>query len=413
VSTAARRSVGRDIGRRVLIVVHDLPVPYDRRTWLEACTLAAAGFTVSVICPKSRTFSRSRETLEGIEIYRYPMPFEARGVLGYVAEFSWCFVATALLSLRLALLGRGFDAIHACNPPDIYWLLALAWRPLGKRFLYDHHDLAPEMYLAKYDRSDPDALHRVLLWLERMSFRTARTTLATNESYREVALTRGERRADSVFIVRSGPDEEWFRPGSAEPALKEGRRFLCCYLGKMCEQDGVDHLLRVAAILTVERGRDDVLFVLIGEGPAVPALRLYATELLLDSHCRFTGFLPDGEVSRYLSTADLAIDPDPKNAWSDRSTMNKVLDYMLFGCPIVAFDLKENRVSAQECARFVTPNSEREMADAIEELLADQETRSRMGSEGRERATAHLLWRYSEPSLLSAYDHLFAVERRS
>ena len=227
-----------------------------------------------------------------------------------------------------------------------------------------------------------------------------------------MALARGGRRADSVFVVRSGPDEERFERGDPEPALKEGRRFLCCYVGKMCEQDGVDYLLRVASMLTRERGRDDILFVVIGEGPAVPALRRYAAELALDGSCRFTGFLSDRDVGRYLSTADLGIDPDPKNAWSDRSTMNKVLDYMFFGCPIVAFDLKENRVSAEGCGRFVTPNSEHAMADAIEELLADHELRSRMASSAAERAHGHLLWRYSRPRLLAAYEHLFATEPR-
>jgi glycosyltransferase involved in cell wall biosynthesis len=387
------------------MIVQDLPVPYDRRTWLEARTLTAAGYVVSVICPKDATFRASYERREGIDIYRYPLPFEARGTLGYAAELTWCFVMSALLSLRVRLTGKGFDAIHSSNPPDAYWLLALAWRPIGSRFLFDHHDLSPEMYLAKFQRP-PGWLHRALLWLERMSFRTADVTIATNESYRDVACSRGGRSPDSVFVVRSGPDGTGFRVREPEPALKEGRPFLCCYLGKMCEQDGVDYLLRTVAILTAERRRRDILFAIIGTGPALPELRRLAAQLGIDEHCRFTGYLPEDEVSRWLSTADLGIDPDPHNPWSDRSTMNKVLDYMFFGCPVVGFDLTENRRSAGDAGLFVTPNSEVALADAIEALLADEPRRRRMGTRGRDRVRGELLWTHSEPSLLAAYARL-------
>jgi glycosyltransferase involved in cell wall biosynthesis len=401
-----RQSLGTSAKGRVLMIVQDLPVPYDRRTWLEAMTLAEAGYTVSVICPKASGFTRSYERLDDIDIYRYRLPVEAYGAMGYIIEFAWCFLMTALLAVRIHLFGRGFDVIHSCNPPETYWLLALVCRLGRKRFLFDHHDLSPEMYEAKY-QCKGGMLYRGLLWLEKMSFATAHTTIATNESYKDVACQRGQVEPERVFVVRSGPDTQRFRLMAPAPELKQGRRFVCSYLGKMCEQDGVDYLIRTIKILTEDRSRNDILFVLMGGGPAQPAIVQYAKELGVSEHCHFTGYLPDEEISRYLSTTDVAVDPDPKTSWSDKSTMNKIMEYMFFGCPIVAFDLKENRVSAQDSAVFVTPNSEGEMADVIEALLADEKRRRRMGEAGKKRVRSDLLWENSKPHLLDAYAHLF------
>lgn len=391
---------------RVLMIVQNLPVPYDRRTWLEATTLTRAGYAVSVICPKGVGFEGSYERLDDIDIYRYYLPVEAYGALSYIVEFAWCFIMAALLSVRIHLFGRGFDAIHSCNPPETYWLLALAWRLGGKRFLFDHHDLSPEMYEAKYRRKG-GMLYRGLLWLEKMTFATAHTVIATNESYKDVACQRGRVRPERVFVVRSGPDTQRFRLMAPTPELRQGRRYICSYLGKMCKQDGVDYLIRTIKILTADRGRDDILFVFMGGGPAQPSIVQYAKELGVSEYCHFTGYLPDEDISRYLSMSDVAVDPDPKTTWSDKSTMNKVMEYMFFGCPIVAFDLKENRVSAQDSAVFVTPNSEDEMADGIETLLADEERRRRMGESGKARVRSALLWENSVPHLLDAYAHLF------
>lgn len=392
--------------RRVLIIVQDLPVPYDRRTWLEATTLSRNGYAVSVICPKAEGFKKSYEHLDDVDIYRYPMPFEAYGVISYFFEFIWCFVWTTFLSIRVALFGRGFDAIHTCNPPEIYWFLGLLWRPFGKRLLFDHHDLSPEMYEAKYNRKG-GMLYRALLALEKMAYVTAHTIIATNESYKEIACRRGGVPTERVFVVRSGPDTTRLQLREPEPSLKQGRRFLCSYLGKMCEQDGVDYLIRVAKILCVDRHRQDILFVLMGGGPAQPALINYAEEIGVRAHCHFTGYIPDKDICRYLSTSDVGIDPDPKTEWSDKSTMNKIMEYMFFGCPIVAFDLRENRFSAQHGALYVTPNSENEMADKIEELLADDNRRCQMGEYNKKRVRSFLLWEESVPHLLAAYEYLF------
>jgi glycosyltransferase involved in cell wall biosynthesis len=405
VTENGQRSMKKVSRRRVLIIVQDLPVPYDRRTWLEASTLRRAGYTVSVICPKAKGFEASVEVIDNIHIYRYSIPFEAKGVLSYLAEFAWCFLRSALLSVRVHLSGPGFDAIHACNPPETYWLLALLWRPFGKKFLFDHHDLSPEMYEAKYKRRG-GLLYRALLWMEKMSFATAHTTIATNQSYKEIACGRGGMPPENVFVVRSGPDPTRFRHVSADLSLKEDRRFLCGYLGKMCEQDGVDYLVRAAKIVCVDHGRSDILFLFMGGGPAQPDIVRYAEEIGVSKYCHFTGYISDEDVSRWLSTTDLAIDPDPKTTWSDKSTMNKIMDYMFFGCPIVAFDLKENRFSAQDAAVYVTANSEEQMAAAIETLLADERRRRAMGTYAKARVSA-LLWENSIPQLLCAYDDLF------
>ncbi|HSE90490.1 MAG TPA: glycosyltransferase family 4 protein [Candidatus Binatia bacterium] len=405
-ASATRSTRFRPGSRRVLIIVQDLPLPYDRRTWLEATTLAEAGYLVSAICPKAKGFDKSFESLEGVHVYRYRLPYEARGLLSYVFEFSWCFLWAVILSVRIQLFGRGFDVIHACNPPETYWLLGFAWGVFGKRFLFDHHDLSPEMYEAKFKKRG-GLLYQILLWLEKRSFATAHTVICTNQSYKQIACNRGGVSLDRVFIVRSGPDTKRLKLRTPDPALKRGRRFLCVYLGKMCEQDGVDYLIRAIKILTADRSRVDIFFAFLGGGPAQPAVVRYAKELGVSDHCFFSGYVSDGEICRYLSAADIAVDPDPKSEWSDKSTMNKMMEYMFFGCPIVAFDLKENRFSAQAAAAYVTPNSEEEMADTIVSLLGNQDKRRFMRDYGKARVRSLLLWENSIPQLLEAYEHLF------
>ena len=393
---------------RVLIVVQNLPVPFDRRVWLEATTLARHGYDVSVICPKARGFNRSRERLEEIDVYRYPLPIEGESKLGLVAEFLWCFVATSLLSLRVAIAGRGFDILHVCNPPETYWPLAWFWRALGRVFIFDHHDLSPEMTAAKFGRSD-GALISALLLLERLTFRAAQVVITTNESHKRVAVERGGKRPEDVYVVRSGPDLARFRVYDPDLELRHGKPFLLCYLGEICQQDGVDYLVRALKILRDEQGRSDFHCVLVGGGPHQPAIVAYAREQGVSDLCTFTGRISDEALCRVLSSADLAIDPDPKNAWSDQSTMNKIIEYMYFGLPMVAFDLKEARVSAGEAAQFVTPNVEREMASAIATLLDDPDRRAEMGAYGRDRVRSALAWDYSVPVLLAAYQ---AAKRR-
>jgi glycosyltransferase involved in cell wall biosynthesis len=392
--------------RRVLIVVQNLPVPFDRRVWLEATTLARAGYQVSVISPKAKGFTASFEVLEDVHIYRYGLPVDAQGAGGFVAEFLWCFVRTAMKTFRVVLRGRGFDVLHVCNPPETYWPLARFWKLFGKRFLFDHHDLSPEMYQVKFDSEGGAALGG-LRFLERQTFKAADLVITTNESHKRIAAERGGKAADDVYVVRSGPDLGRLTVYPPDPAWRNGKRHLIAYLGEICKQDGVDHLVRAVKLLRDELGRSDVHCILVGGGPHQPAIKAYAEEIGVADACTFTGRVSDDDLCRILSSADLGVDPDPKNPWSDKSTMNKIMEYMFFGLPVVAYDLTEARVSAGDAAVFVEPNRERELANGIVELLDDADRRRAMGAAGRERVRNALAWEHSAPVLLAAYDRLW------
>jgi glycosyltransferase involved in cell wall biosynthesis len=393
--------------RRVLIIVQNLPVPFDRRVWLEATSLTEAGYAVSVICPKAKGYTASFERLEGVDIHRYGLPIDAHGAVGFVVEFAWCFLRSFMKSVRIALAARGFDVVHACNPPETYWMLAWFWRLFGKRFLFDHHDLSPEMYAAKFGR-DSGPMYQGLLFLERMTFRSADLVITTNESHKRIAEARGGLRPERVFVVRSGPDVARLKVYDADPAWKQGKPFLLVYLGEMCKQDGVDHLVRAVRILRQDLRRDDLRAVFVGGGPEQPMICAYADEQGVGDLCTFTGRVSDDDLCRILSSADVAIDPDPKSDWSDKSTMNKIMEYMFFGLPIVCYDLTEHKVSARDAALYVEPNSERALADGISALLDDPARRARMARYGAARVREKLVWQHSVPPLLAAYDAIFA-----
>ena len=296
-------------------------------------------------------------------------------------------------SVRVAVAGRGFDVIHACNPPETYWLLAWFWRLFGKRFLFDHHDLSPEMYAAKFGR-DSGLLYQALLFLERMTFRSADVVMTTNESHKRIAQARGGVAPEDVFVVRSGPDVARFRIFDPDPTWKSGKPFLLVYLGEMCRQDGVDHLVRAVRILREDLQRDDLHAIFVGGGPEQPIIRAYADEQGVGDICTFTGRVSDDDLCRILSSADVAVDPDPKTAWSDQSTMNKIMEYMFFGLPIVCYDLTEHKVSAQDAALYVEANSERALANGIRDLLDERapcaHVALRSGTGAREAGVAAL-----------------------
>jgi glycosyltransferase involved in cell wall biosynthesis len=397
-------------GRRVLIIVQNLPVPFDRRVWLEASSLTEAGYAVSVICPKAKGYTASFERLEGVDIHRYGLPIDAHGAVGFVVEFAWCFLRSFMKSVRIALAGRGFDVIHACNPPETFWLLGRFWRLFGKRFLFDHHDLSPEMYAAKFG-CHSGLMYQGLLFLERMTFRSADVVITTNESHKRIAQDRGGLAPEEVFVVRSGPDVGRFKVYDADPTWKRGKPFLLVYLGEMCKQDGVDHLVRAVRILRADLQRDDVHAVFVGGGPEQPMIRAYADEQGVGDICTFTGRVSDEELCRILSSADLAVDPDPKTDWSDKSTMNKIMEYMFFGLPIVSYDLTEHKVSAEDAALYVEPNSERALAEGVSALLDGPARMARMARYGAQRVREKLVWQHSVPPLLAAYEAVFAPAR--
>jgi glycosyltransferase involved in cell wall biosynthesis len=397
--------------RRVLYVLQGLPVPFDRRAWLHATTLAAHGYTVSFICPKGRGYNLSREEREGVDIYRYWRPVEGEGKLAFIAESLWCFCATLLLSLRVALFGRGFDILHICNPPEIYWPIAWLWRAFGKVFIWDHRDLSPELAAAKFG-GGAGAVMSLLFLLERLSFRAAQIVVATNESYKRIAIERGGKSPEDVFIVRSAPSLAKFRVYEPDPSFKNGKPHLVLYLGEMGPQDGVDNLVRALKTLRDTRGHSDFHCVLVGGGTYQPTVAAYAGELGVADLCTFTGIVSDEMLCRILSSGDVAVDPLPKNGWSDRSTMNKVLEYMFFGLPIVVGELTEARVSADAAALYVEPGDPQAMAAGIAALLDDPARRREMGEFGRGRLRDTVAFEYSVPNLLAAYDAAWARVRR-
>lgn len=391
--------------RQVLIVVENLTVPLDRRVWQEATSLKAAGHTVSVICPTGGVYQARRETIDGIEIFRHPLPIEADGALGYLAEYGIALFWQFLLSFKVKAK-IGFDVIQACNPPDTIFLLAGFWRAVsGCRFVFDHHDLNPELYEAKFGRRG--ALHRVLLWLESMTFRLADVSLATNQSYRQIAVERGGMSEDRVFIVRSVPDLSRFERRAPATALRNGRRVVAGYVGVMGAQDGVDNLIRAMAQLVHGQGRQDIQCVLVGRGTEVPKLKLLARTLKLEDHVTFTGYLAPEDFLSAISTFDIGVVPDPKNPFNDKCSMNKVFEYMSLGIPLVGFDLTETIRSAGDAALYAQNNDPADLARLMAELADDPPLRARLGEAGAKRARTVLDWRGEEVSLLAAYEMAF------
>jgi glycosyltransferase involved in cell wall biosynthesis len=391
-------------GRHVCIVVQNLPVPFDRRVWLECRALVDAGYEVSVVCPKGAGDPAYQE-LDGVHLFKYrAFPPITRQLL-FVAEYAWSILATLVLLAR-AWRRRPFSVIQVCNPPDVLCVAVLPFRLLfGVRMAFDQHDLCPELYESRFD-TVASLPHRALLLAERVTYRLATHVIATNDSYRQVAIRRGGKRPADVTVVRTGPDPERMRRGEPDPRLRRGHQHLLVYLGVMGPQDGVDVALRALAHIVHTRGRTDVALTLIGDGDAGPALRALADELKLGSHVEFTGRAPDELVGRLMSTADIGLSPDPKNPLNDVSTMNKTMEYLAFELPVVAFDLVETRVSAQDGAVYATPGRIDEYADLVLELLDDDVLRKRMAAVGRRRVEDVLAWRHQIPAYVAVHDRL-------
>lgn len=390
--------------RKVLIIVENLPVPFDRRVWQEATTLQEAGYLVSIICPTGKDHEEKRETLRGVHIHRYRLPLEGRGFLGYVFEYGWSLAAQFMLACRV-LYERGFDVIHACNPPDNIFLIGGFFKLFGKRFLFDHHDINPELFEAKFGKRG--ILYRALILSERLTFLTANVSIATNESYREIAIARGRMDPAKVFVVRSGPDLSRVHPVAPNPALKIGKQYLVGYVGVMGEQEGIDYLLRAARIIIQQKGRRDIHFGLVGGGTELGKMKKYAVELGVSEFVTFTGRIPDEPMLEMLSTADVCVNPDVANEMNDKSTMNKIMEYMALGKPVVQFDLTEGRRSALDASVYAKENDADDLANKIIELLDDEGRRKRMGEYGKRRVEEELQWTYEAPKLLAVYDALF------
>ena len=390
----------------MLVIVQNLPVPLDRRVWLECQALTAHGYRVSVICPKGPG-DPARQTIDGIAIFKYRPAPEASGLAGFVVEFGYSWLRTAWLSV-VVRRGRGFDVIQACNPPDTYWLLARLWRLRGVRFVFDQHDLNPELFLSRFGKpSTPGAAvqFRGLRWLERMTYRAADRVISTNASYRRIATERGHRASADVTVVRSGPDTSTMRPvhPRSDPG---GGRHLLVYLGIMGPQDGVDVVLDVLAELVHHRGRTDVRAALLGFGDCLDELKAQAHRLHLDPFVEFTGRVGPDVIAEYLSAASVGLCPDRKTPLNDLSTMNKTMEYMAYAVPPVSFDLAETRVSAADTALYAPSGDLPAFADAVERLLEDEDLRTQMSLAARDRVVRELDWRPQAERYVSVFDEL-------
>ncbi len=391
---------------RVLIIVQNLPVPFDRRVWLECQCLNRAGYDVTVICPRGKD-SAAHQVIDGVTIHTYRPYAPGGSKIGFLVEYVYSFLATARLASKARRRGP-FDVIQACNPPDIFWPLARWFRRRdGSRFLFDHHDLCPELYESRFPQG-ARLPHRGLLFLERATFRTADRVTSTNESYARVAVERGKKRPEHVTVVRTGPDPDILKPVPEDPALRRGRAHLVTYLGVMGPQDGVDIALAAADLIVNEMGRRDISFTLMGSGDCFDDLVAQRDRLGLQDYVELTGRVPDETVARVLSTADVGLCPDPKNPLNDVSTMNKTMEYMAFRLPVVAFDLRETRVSAGAAAVYAEPNEVDGFARAIVDLVDNPEARAEMGRMGRERVEQHLAWPHQEKAYQGVFDDLLA-----
>lgn len=396
------------MNRKVLIIVENMPVPQDFRVWKEARSLREAGYRVTVLCPKGKGATHTYELLDGIHIYRHPMPEEGNSPAGYVWEYAcalfWQFLYSWWIYLR-----RGFQVIQGCNPPDDIFLVALPFKLLGVKYIFDHHDVNPELYFSKYESKG--FFYKAQLWLEKATFDCSDVVMSTNNSYRDVAITRGQVPSDCVFVVRNGVDPEKFKPVPPNPSLKNGKPFLVGYVGNMSTQEGLDILIDVALRIK-NMGRSDVQFTCIGGGPGLPELRRLVELKKVGDMVTFTGRIPDRDLLEILSTADLCVNPDKPCSMNSMSTMIKIMEYMALGKPIVQFEGTEGRFSAQQASLYSDGTDHvADFGDKILWLLDHPEERARMGEFGRLRIEKELAWEYSVEKLLAAYQKAFSKVR--
>jgi glycosyltransferase involved in cell wall biosynthesis len=392
------------VKKKVLIIVENLPVPFDSRVWKEACALRDAGYQVTVLCPRGKGYMQNYELLEGVHIYRHPMPKEGNTPAGYLWEYGWALFWEFFYTWWI-FFARGFQVIQGCNPPDNIFLVALPFKLFGVKYIFDHHDANPELYYSKYERKD--FFYNTQVWLEKLTYRVSDVVMATNESYRALAISRGGLDPQDAFVVRNGPDLATFKLVPPQPALKYGKPYLVGYVGTMSIQEGLDILLDVALRIKTQ-GRRDVHFTCVGGGPGLAGLRQMVKDKNLEDTVNFTGRVPDKELLEVLSTADVCVNPDKPCEMNDISTMIKIMEYMALGKPIVQFNLKEGRFSAGEASLY-SDNHDlvTDFANKILWLLERPEERQRMGEFGRKRVEQQLAWEYSVGNLLAAYERAF------
>ena len=396
--------------KRVLMLLENNSYPEDGRVRREAKVLVDAGYEVSVICPKE-SGDAFYESINGVRVYRFPEPPAANGFLGYIWEYGYSMTATFFMSLYV-FLRRGFDVVHTHNPPDTFVVIVALYKLFGKRFVYDHHDLAPEMYYARFGGVGNPYVHRALVFFEKLSCRLADHVIATNQSYKNMEMERGKVPENQITIVRNGPDLNRIRSVEYKSDFRKKEKTTLCYVGSMGYHDGLDYLLRAIKHLVHDLKREDFFCLLVGDGDAWLDLKEQAKELGLDDYIMFTGWIQHTEVSQYLSAADICLAPEPSNDYNDRCTVIKITEYMAMAKPIVAFDLPEHRITAEDAAVYARANDEAEFAQNIVTLMDDTQKREKMAKIGRERIETELAWSFQEKYLLEAYDALFLKQQR-
>jgi glycosyltransferase involved in cell wall biosynthesis len=390
--------------KSVLLVVENLPVPYDRRVWQQALALKAANYQVSVVSPATQHHPKLAEHLEGIHVYRYPMLIEGKGYIGLIAEYVWSFICIFFWTLFVSVR-RGFKVIMMANPPDIYFPIVWMWRLFGKKTVFDHHDLTPELFATKFNLNRSVVLS-FFYFAERRMLRAVHKVVSTNESYKAIGMQRGRRSDEDVVVVRNAPDPARFSLRPPDPALRKSAKYMVAFLGEIGQQDGVDVLIRAISVINTQLGSNAVQYVLMGAGPYYDNIVAYAKSCGVSDQITFTGRADNDMICRVLSTADLAVDPCPYSSHANVSTATKIMEYMFFSLPVVAFDLLETRRSGDDSICYARRSDEAHFSQLLVELLGDQERRRVLGRAARSRLESALSWRVSTRKLVTLMDDL-------
>lgn len=387
--------------KHILIIVENLPVPFDRRVWQEANTLKDNGAKVSIICPKMKDYTAAYEVINGIEIYRHSLPFEARGAIGYLLEYSVALFWEFFLSWKIFFKKR-FHVIHGCNPPDLIFLVALCFKIFGVKYVFDHHDINPELYIAKF--KSKGFLYEMIILFERLTFATADFSIATNESYMEIAIKRGKMAEDKIQIIRSGPKLDRLKLLPPDIKFFKGRKYLVGYVGVIGGQEGIDLLLEsVKHIVSI---RKDIQFAIVGGGSDLEHMIQLSVKSGLNDFVDFYGRVPDDLMIAVLNSADVCVNPDSPTEMNNLSTMNKIMEYMALRKPVVQYDLKEGRFSAQEASLYARCGDTIDFANKIIQLIDDPGLRTRMGDFAYKRVINELSWDYEKEKLIKFYDRI-------
>lgn len=394
----------KKMNRKILIIVENLPVPFDTRVWQEATTLAMNGYTVSVICPKGKGYTKSEEYLQGVHIFRHDLPTEGNGAIGYLKEYTTALREETRLAKKI-YKEIGFDVIHGCNPPDDIYMVAKKFKKYGVKYVFDHHDICPELFEAKFGRKK-GLLYKSQLWLEKQTYKHCTFAFVTNESYKKIAIKRGGMNPQKVIVLRSGPKLERMKIMDPIPSIKRGYKYMVGYVGVIGQQEGVEYLLDAAQY--IKQHDNNVFWGIVGGGPHLETLKNKVHEMGLDDCVEFTGRAPDQQMLEYLNTADVCVNSDKYNAMNDKSTMNKILEYMALAKPIVQFNLTEGKYSAQKASVYAKNNDPIDMAEKIIELLNNPDKRKKMGEFGRNRVINELSWEHTSKALLEGYDKFFS-----